>query len=81
MPKLFLWNGISIFFFSNEGIPLEPCHVHVKKESNLAKFWVGEKSISLAENYGFGSKELKEILIFIEENSLEIRRKWNEYFS
>ena len=41
--------------YSNEE---ERMHIHVVKAENEAKFWL-EPSIELAENYGFGNKDLK----------------------
>jgi hypothetical protein len=40
MPKVFSWRGCRFHFFSNEGSPLEPCHIHVQKDSKRAKFWL-----------------------------------------
>ena len=79
-PTILRYKAYRLFFFSNEGSPLEPIHVHVRKEEALAKLWL-EPSISLAENYGFNSKELKEIEGIIKKNEQEIKTKWNEYFS
>jgi hypothetical protein len=58
MPKLFEWQGYKFFFFSNEGNPLEPCHIHVRKDGNLAKFWV-VPVVYLASSWGMNPKELK----------------------
>jgi Domain of unknown function (DUF4160) len=56
MPKIFEWKGYKFFFFSNEGIPAEPCHIHVRKDGNLAKFWVS-KTIVLESSWGMTSKD------------------------
>ena len=80
MPKVFNWKGYRFHFFSNEGDPLEPIHIHVRKGPNLAKFWV-EPVISLANNYGFVSKELNEFKIKIEDNKELIKERWHEYFN
>lgn len=40
MPKVFEWNGYRFHFFSNEGDPREPVHVHVTKAPATAKFWI-----------------------------------------
>lgn len=40
MPKVFEWNGYRFHFFSNEGDPREPAHIHVRKGRNTAKFWL-----------------------------------------
>jgi hypothetical protein len=38
MPKIFEIEGYRGFFFSNEGTPQEPVHIHVKKGEGEAKF-------------------------------------------
>ncbi|MBO4628386.1 MAG: DUF4160 domain-containing protein [Treponema sp.] len=43
MPTVLNKKGYRFFFFSNEGNPLEPCHIHVRKNGALAKFWVSEE--------------------------------------
>lgn len=80
MPKVFSWRGYRFHFFSNEGDPLEKCHIHVQKGSNRAKFGL-EPYITLAYNYGYNSKELNMFHKIIEENEELIRSKWNEYFN
>jgi len=40
VPKLLDWNGWRFFFYSREGMPLEPPHVHVRKDRSEAKFWL-----------------------------------------
>ena len=40
MPKVFDWNGYRFHFYSNEGDPLEPPHIHVRKGRDDAKFWL-----------------------------------------
>jgi len=80
MPKVFSWRGYRFHFFSNEGDPLEPCHIHVQKDKNRAKFWI-EPYISLEYNYGFTGKELNGFRKIIEDNEKLIRSKWDEYFN
>lgn len=79
MPKVLEINGYKYFFFSNEGNPQEPCHIHVRKAGNLAKFWIGNQ-VSLAENIGFSASELKEIKRIAAENAELIKEAWNEFF-
>ena len=80
MPRLFEWQGYVFFFFSNEGDPLEPAHVHIRKGSSVAKFWV-DPDVSLANSWGFRSNELTRLDKVVRERQSTIRRKWNEYFS
>jgi hypothetical protein len=79
VPKIFEWKGYKFFFFSNEGSPREPRHVHVRKGSSVAKFWI-DPEISLESSYEMSSKELNGIESVIEEKADLIRRKWNEHF-
>lgn len=79
MPKLFEIDGYKFFFFSNEGDPSEPCHIHVRKAGNLAKFWV-EPVVSLDSSDGFNSKELKFIANAVEEHKELIKEAWDEFF-
>ena len=39
MPVVFRHDGFRFFFFSNEGDPREPVHVHVRKSDGEAKLW------------------------------------------
>lgn len=79
MPKVLEINGYKFFFFSNEGIPLEPCHIHIRKGGSLAKYWI-EPDVELEDSYGFSSKELREIQDIISDNVLKIKEAWDEYF-
>lgn len=79
MPKVFEIDGYKFFFFSNEGDPSEPCHIHVRKAGNLAKFWV-EPNVRLDSSDGFSSKELKFIANAVEERKELIKEAWNEFF-
>ena len=80
MPKLFEWDGYKFFFFSNEGAPLERRHVHVRKGTNIAKFWM-DPEIALESSVGFNSRELNVLERIVKECSDEIRKKWDEYFN
>ena len=80
MPKVFEWRGYKFFFWSNEGSPREPRHIHVRKGNATAKYWI-DPEISLESAYEMSSHELKEIEEIIEERADIIRRKWDEYFN
>lgn len=79
MPKVFEFKGYIFFFYSNEGIPLEQCHIHVRKGSSIAKFTLAAE-ITLKESWGFHPAEMKLMRGLIIENEELIRRKWNEFF-
>jgi hypothetical protein len=77
MPTVLLINGYRFFFFSNERN--EPVHIHIEKSEKYAKFWIDPTFVAI--NYGFTSKELREISEIIDINEILIRDKWNEHFS
>jgi hypothetical protein len=80
MPKLFSWHGYHFFFFSDEGDPLEPCHIHVRKAEQYAKIWI-EPYVRLDRAYGISSPQLSRLLKLADERRDLIREKWNEDFS
>ncbi len=80
MPTIFRYKGYRFFFYSNEGDPSEPLHVHVRKAENVAKFWV-ESHVSVAGSYGMTSSELHMLSKVVEDNMELIRSAWNGYFN
>jgi hypothetical protein len=60
-------------------IKSEPAHIHVKRDRQIAKFWLNP--ISLAKNRGFREHELNRIAELVEENRQKLLEAWHEYFS
>jgi hypothetical protein len=79
MPRVFDWKGYRFHFFSNEGDPREPVHIHVTKAPATAKFWTSPE-VSVAYNKGFNAKVLSQLMSVIESRAEEIERAWNEHF-
>jgi len=79
MPVVFRWNGYRFHFFSNEGDPLEPIHIHVNKAEADAKFWL-HPEVSLTYNYGFKARELSQLAAVVEENRAAIEEAWHDHF-
>ena len=80
MPVILRINGFRFFFYSNEGNPLEPAHIHVMKAGSEAKFWL-TPSVALASNDGFNSRGLKELTGIVEDNQALFLEAWIDYFS
>ena len=76
MPTVLRWNGFRFYFFSNEGF--EPAHIHVDKDNNTAKFWLGP--VSLARNIGFSPRELRILELKVVEERTRFMEAWDEYF-
>lgn len=77
MPTILRVGRYRFSFFSNENS--EPPHIHVKAESDQAKFWLDP--IELASNYGFRAHELNEIEKIILEHRDKLMEAWYEHFS
>jgi Domain of unknown function (DUF4160) len=78
MPVIFRHRGFRFFFYSNEGSPREPVHVHVRGEGGEAKFWLFP-SPQVADSDGINSRTLKELCEVVEENTQLIEETLNEY--
>jgi len=74
------YKGYRFFFFSNEGHPLEPAHVHVRSGARVAKFWI-DPEVVLADSYEMNPSELKEIGNVVRENQLLMMEAWNDNFN
>jgi hypothetical protein len=80
MPVVFREQGFRFFFYSNEGTPREPVHIHVEKDNVEAKFWL-YPGVRVAYNDGYDARALRELLGIVEANRDRIERAWNEFFS
>lgn len=78
MPVVFRHDGFKFFFYSNEGDPREPAHVHVRKGSGTAKFWLAP--VSLASSRGFDARVLAMLTKVVEAEAERIERTWHDYF-
>ena len=80
MPKVFSWNGFRFHFYSDEGHPREPMHIHIEKGEADCKFWLYPE-IRLAYNNGFNARIVKQLIEIVEARRAEIERAWNEHFT
>jgi hypothetical protein len=79
MPVVFRERGFRFFFYSNEGSPREPLHIHVERDDVEAKFWL-RPTVRVAYNDGYDARTLRELQSLIEANVNCITRVWNEHF-
>ena len=79
MPTIFRYRGFRFFFYSNEGSPREPIHVHVLGEGGEAKFWLTPE-VCVAASDGLSAKMLRELSVVVAQNAALIERAWNEHF-
>jgi hypothetical protein len=79
MPVIFRHQGLRFFFYSNEGNPREPVHVHVRGNGCEAKFWI-KPMVRVADSDDFDARSLRELTQVIEGNVEVIERIWHEHF-
>ena len=79
MPTVFRQSGFRFFFYSNEGSPREPVHVHVQRGGATAKFWL-EPVVAVANSYGFNASALRELTRIVASNQSVIEKAWYEHF-
>ncbi len=85
MPIVMFYRGYRIYFWSDEGKPLEPVHVHISKipHKDAPKFWVmSDRSVRYD---GKSTNELTDIEIrraekYLSSYSDVIIEKWKDYF-
>jgi len=65
-------------FFFYAGDRDEPCHVHIERDADTAKFWLDP--VRLQRSSGFGRREVQRIQKLVEDNEVYLLRSWNEYF-
>lgn len=68
---------VFIFFSSDRG---EPAHIHVKRDRQIAKFWL-EPVVALTVNHGFKEHELSKIERLVSDNRERFLEAWNDFFS
>ncbi|MDU6925192.1 DUF4160 domain-containing protein [Franconibacter helveticus 513] len=80
MPVILRLRGYAFFFYSNEGKPQEPAHIHVRKNGAEAKFWLMPQ-VELASCHGFRPREMAELLLLVTRHQHEFAGAWYDYFS
>ena len=75
MPTLLLQDGFKFFFCANEH---DPKHIHVQKAGEFVKI---ELLTLRVFNNHMKPKELKKVLLIVEENQGDFERRWDEYFN
>ena len=86
IPGFHDYKGYRIYFWSDEGEPLEPVHVNVSKgtpHANATKYWIKQDGTVEAADPGpsdIPAKDLRNIESRLEEYSPVIIRRWTEFY-
>lgn len=79
MPVVLRYKGYTFFFYSNEGVPREPLHVHVRQGSAKAKIWL-EPDVMVADSFGMTAQELRELVRVARQNKDAFAKAWKDHF-
>jgi hypothetical protein len=74
--------GYNIYFWSNEGTPLEPVHVSKNLHKNATKIWILKNgNVKVANNNShIPRKDLTRIKKIIKNFAPEIIKEWENYY-
>lgn len=80
MPVVFRYQSYKFFFYSNEGTPLEPAHIHVRLADKEAKFGL-VPDVFVVRNDGFDARTMRHLLEVVEDNRNFLEEKWHDDFA
>lgn len=85
MPTVFRALGFKVFFWSNEGQPVEPIHVHIccgNPKDNSPKFWLTSKGYFIPDDRYNHLKDMTRVLdMFISNGGLNVlKQMWADAF-
>ena len=85
MPQVFKIGSYVVYFWLNEGMPLEPIHVHIAQGTpcaNGTKVWVTRKGRALlaGNTSKIPDRQLRIMMDVIEARHHEIEELWKKKF-
>ncbi len=76
MPTVLTSGPYRFFFYAGDRD--EPSHVHIERETKVAKFWL--EPIRLQKSGGFSRQEIGRIQKLVSQHREKLLEAWNEYF-
>lgn len=85
MPQVFRVSNYLIYFWTNEGEPIEPFHVHVTSgtpSENDTKIWITStgRCLMAHNKSNIPTHKLNQIMKIVEARHSEVLSKWLDYF-
>ena len=77
MPTVFREGSYRFFFYASDRS--EPPHMHIERETMVAKFWLSP--LRLAQSGGFGRAEISRIQRLVAERQQQLQEAWDEFFA
>lgn len=79
MPAILRTGGFRFFFYTNEGRPPGPPHIHVMTAGKEAKFWL-TPTVKFVTTEGLDFRELRTSADIIKQHQNLFLEAWNDYF-
>lgn len=76
MPTILREGPYRLFFYSGDRV--EPPHVHIERDDQIAKFWL--HPVMLQHSGGFSRSEIRRIGRIVAENQPLLMEAWRECF-
>jgi hypothetical protein len=80
VPVVFREAGFRFHFYSREGDPREPVHIHVARAGGDAKLWLYPE-VRVAYNRRLTPRELRVVQQIASRRREEIEGEWNAFFA
>ncbi len=80
MPTVFYEAGYRFHFYSKEGNPREPVHIHVARPGGDAKLWLYPK-VRIAKYNRLTARELRIVREIASRRREELKDAWNTFFA
>lgn len=80
MPVVLRYQGFRFFFYSYEGEPREPPHIHVRKDGSEAKFWL-TPVVRQAWSKRLDDRTLKMLERVINDHRNDFEEQWHVFFA
>ncbi|MCY3799975.1 MAG: DUF4160 domain-containing protein [Chloroflexi bacterium] len=77
MPTVLRKGPYRFFFYSGDRD--EPQHIHVARDTRVAKFWL--EPVRLQKSGGLRRAEIRRVQRMIEENRAFLMEAWDDYFN
>ncbi len=78
MPTLLREGSYRFFFYSDEGDPREPPHIHVTGGDAVAKFWLDP--VELESSKRLRAHEINQLRKLVERHQVFFLEEWHAYF-
>ena len=78
MPSVLRAEGYRFFFYSDEGNPLEPPHIHIVAGDKSAKFWLDP--VELVNSKRLSATEIGALFRLVTQHRETFLEAWHAYF-